>query len=84
MRRGYTRETYLALVGRVRAALPGVEISSDFISGFCSETESDHEETLSLMRQVGFDQSFMFAYSLREKTAAHRKLQARRLTNRRA
>ena len=45
----------------------GLTISSDFISGYCGETEKDHEDTLSLMREVQFDQAFMFAYSLREK-----------------
>ena len=74
MRRGYTREAYLALIERVRELLPRAAISSDFISGFCGETEDDHQQTLSLLRQVRYDKAFMFAYSLREKTHAHRKL----------
>ena len=74
MRRGYSRETYLELVGRVRELLPTASISSDFISGFCGETEEDHAQTLSLMRAVRFDKAYMFAYSLREGTNAHRKL----------
>ena len=45
-------------------------ISSDFISGFCGETEADHAETLSLLEAVRFERAFMFAYSLREKTHA--------------
>ena len=74
MRRGYSRETYLRLIDRVREVLPNVALSSDFISGFCGETEADHLETLTLLEQVRFDKAFMFAYSLREKTHAHRKL----------
>jgi tRNA A37 methylthiotransferase MiaB len=52
-----------------------VGLSSDFISGFCGETEEQHQDTLSLLREVRFDQAFMFAYSMREKTNAHRALQ---------
>ncbi|DAZ99009.1 TPA: hypothetical protein N0F65_011264 [Lagenidium giganteum] len=73
MRRGYTREAYLSLVDNMRSRIPGVAISSDFISGFCGETEEEHADTLSLMRQVCYDQAFMFAYSVRAGThAAHR------------
>lgn len=73
MRRGYTREAYIALVDNMRARIPGVAISSDFIAGFCGETEAEHEDTLSLMRRVCYDQAFMFAYSVRARThAAHR------------
>lgn len=73
MRRGYTREAYIALVDNMRARIPGVAISSDFIAGFCGETEEEHRETLSLMRRVCYDQAFMFAYSVRARThAAHR------------
>ena len=74
MRRGYTRESYLSLIEQVRAKLPNATISSDFISGFCGENEADHQQTLSLLREVRFDRAFMFAYSLREKTHAHRSL----------
>jgi len=72
MRRGYTREAYLELIHDVRSKIPNVAISSDFISGFCGETEDEHADTLSLLRQVQFDQAYMFAYSMREKTHAHR------------
>ncbi|CAM9365651.1 unnamed protein product [Scytosiphon promiscuus] len=75
MGRGYSREAYLSLVEHVRAVIPGVSISSDFISGFCGETEADHRDTLSLMETVRYDQAFMYAYSLREKTRAARRLQ---------
>jgi len=74
MRRGYTREAYLDLVERVRSEIPGVTISSDFIVGFCGETEKEFEETLSLAEQVKYETSFNFMYSLREKTKAHRTL----------
>ncbi|GJP29267.1 hypothetical protein CLOM_g11272 [Closterium sp. NIES-68] len=74
MRRGYTREAYLALVERAREILPDVAISSDFITGFCGESEEEHQETLSLMRAVGYDMAYMFAYSLRPRTHAHRRL----------
>lgn len=73
MKRGYSREAYLDLVNRVRHIIPGVAISSDFICGFCGETEQDHEQTLSLMELVEYDQAFMYSYSQRAKThAAHR------------
>eukprot|EP00903_Cladosiphon_okamuranus_P022104 g20326.t1 len=75
MGRGYSREAYLALVEHARAVVPGVSISSDFISGFCGETEADHQDTLSLMEIVRYDQAFMYAYSLREKTRAARRLE---------
>lgn len=56
MGRGYSREAYLSLVEHARSVVPGVSISSDFISGFCGETEADHEDTLSLMEAVRYDQ----------------------------
>uniref|UniRef100_A0A1J3FS38 CDK5RAP1-like protein n=1 Tax=Noccaea caerulescens TaxID=107243 RepID=A0A1J3FS38_NOCCA len=72
MRRGYTREAYLDLVKKIRSIIPEVALTSDFITGFCGETEEEHEETLSLVRAVGYDMAYMFAYSMREKTHAHR------------
>lgn len=73
MRRGYTREAYIDLVNRIREIVPGVSLSSDFISGFCGESEEDHKLTLSLIKEVDYDMAYMYAYSMREKTAAHRK-----------
>lgn len=110
MRRGYTREAYLALVSevswhptsphsphhqtgggtstawgdrqsltaplssiqveRIRSIIPGVALSSDFISGFCGETEEEHRDTISLMEAVRFEQAFMYAYSRRDRTHA--------------
>ena len=74
MRRGYTREAYLDLVHRVKSIIPGVHLSGDMIAGFCSETEDDFLDTLSLMEIVQYNTLYTFAYSLREKTHAHRKL----------
>ena len=71
MRRGYARETYLDLVRHIRDYIPGITLSSDFISGFCGETEEDHRETVSLLQEVKYDMAYMFAYSMREKTHAH-------------
>jgi tRNA A37 methylthiotransferase MiaB len=65
----------LELIDDVRATIPDVAISSDFIAGFCGETEDEHRDTISLMEQIQFDQAYMFAYSMRGKTHAHRKLQ---------
>ena len=74
MRRGYSRDAYLDLATKVRSTIPGVAISSDFIAGFCGETEEEHEDTVSLIRQVKYESAFMFAYSMREKTGAARRL----------
>ncbi|KAL6078297.1 CDK5 regulatory subunit associated protein 1 [Balamuthia mandrillaris] len=75
MRRNYSRESYLALIERIREIIPGVSLSSDFIAGFCGETEEEHQQTLSLIKEIKYDHAFMFAYSMREKTHAHRKMQ---------
>ncbi|KAG7318882.1 hypothetical protein KOW79_017356 [Hemibagrus wyckioides] len=75
MRRGYTREAYLELVENIRKIIPGVSLSSDFIAGFCGETEEDHQQTLSLLREVGYNVGFLFAYSMRKKTHAYHRLQ---------
>ncbi|XP_078248373.1 mitochondrial tRNA methylthiotransferase CDK5RAP1 [Pogona vitticeps] len=75
MRRGYTREAYLELVHHVRESLPGVTLSSDIIAGFCGETEADHQQTVSLIRDVRYNTAFIFAYSERQKTRAFHRLQ---------
>ncbi|XP_074308123.1 CDK5RAP1-like protein [Silene latifolia] len=72
MRRGYTREAYLELVQKIRNIIPDVALTSDFICGFCGETEEEYADTLSLIKEVGYDMAYMFAYSMREKTHAHR------------
>ncbi|XP_055578340.1 mitochondrial tRNA methylthiotransferase CDK5RAP1 [Falco cherrug] len=75
MRRGYTREAYLELVHHVRDSIPGVSLSSDFIAGFCGETEEDHQQTVSLLQEVRYNIGFLFAYSMRQKTRAYHRLQ---------
>ena len=73
MNRGYTREWYLERIARIRKHMPDCAISSDIIAGFSGETEEDHQQTLSLLDEVGFDMAFMFKYSERPKTLAARK-----------
>ena len=70
MNRRYTRADYLRLVDRARAAIPNLALSTDIIVGFPGETESDFEDTLDVVRRVGFDQAFTFIYSPREGTPA--------------
>jgi len=70
MKRGYTALEYRAIARRLRAARPGISLSSDFIVGFPGETEADFEATLALVREVGFDASFSFVYSPRPGTPA--------------
>jgi tRNA-2-methylthio-N6-dimethylallyladenosine synthase len=73
MNRKYTREDYLNRIKSIRNILPDCAISTDIISGFCGETEEDHQETISLMKEVGFDYAFMFKYSERPDTLAAKK-----------
>jgi tRNA-2-methylthio-N6-dimethylallyladenosine synthase len=73
MNRGYTREWYLDRIEAIRRIIPGCGISTDIITGFCSETEEDHQATLSLMNEVKYDYAYMFSYSERPKTLAERK-----------
>lgn len=70
MKRGYTTLEFKSIVRRLRAARPGLTLSSDFIVGFPGETEKDFEKTMTLIRDVGFDQSFSFIYSRRPGTPA--------------
>ena len=74
MNRKYTREWYLDRIAKIREAMPDCGISSDMFTGFHNEMEEDFEETLSLMREVGFDSSFMFKYSERPGTFAAKHL----------
>jgi len=74
MRRGYTVADYRAIVGRLRAAMPDIALSTDILSGFAGETDDDHARTLDLMREIRFDSAFMFAYSERDLTFAAKKL----------
>lgn len=72
MNRKYTREWYLGRIEAIRRILPDCAISTDLIAGFCTETEEDHQLTLSLMREVGYASAFMFKYSERPNTKAAR------------
>lgn len=74
MNRKYTREWYLDRIAAIRRILPGCSITTDLFTGFHGETEEDFQETLSLMREVGFDSAFMFKYSERPGTYAARYL----------
>ncbi|MHC1733071.1 MAG: MiaB/RimO family radical SAM methylthiotransferase [Bacteroidales bacterium] len=74
MNRKYTREWYLERIAAINNILPGCSLSTDVIAGFCGETEDEHQETLSLMREVGFDFAYMFKYSERPGTGASRHL----------
>ncbi len=73
MRRPYTREQYLELIEKMKSIIPGVALSTDIIAGFCDETEEEHQDTMTLMEMVEYDLAYMFAYSERERTLAHRK-----------
>ena len=72
MLRRYDRERYLEVVASLRAAVPGIALSTDIIVGFPGETEADFQETLSLVEHVGFDDAYTFKYSVREGTPAVR------------
>lgn len=74
MNRTYTREWYMNRVDAIRSIIPDCAISTDIIAGFCTETEAEHEETLSMMDYVGYDFAFTFSYSERPGTLAARKL----------
>lgn len=73
MNRGYTREWYLERIDAIKNIIPDCGISMDIITGFCSETEEEHKDTLSLMEAVKYDFGYMFMYSERPKTLAERK-----------
>ena len=75
MNRGYTREWYLDRIEAIHRIIPDCAVSTDIISGFCAETDEEHEETLSLMDIVAFDFAYMFKYSERPKTLAERKFE---------
>ena len=87
MKRGYNRSEYIKLIDDIKEKIPDCAISMDMITGFCTETETDHQETLSLMDYVKYDYGYMFKYSERPKTPAARmkddipeKTKQRRLT----
>jgi tRNA-2-methylthio-N6-dimethylallyladenosine synthase len=73
MNRTYTREWYLSKVKRIREIMPDCGLSTDVITGFCTETDEEHKDTLSLMEQCRFDMAYMFSYSERPGTLAERR-----------
>jgi tRNA-2-methylthio-N6-dimethylallyladenosine synthase len=73
MNRTYTREWYIERIDAIRRIIPGCTISTDIISGFCTETEEDHQETISMMNYVKYDYAYMFSYSERPGTPAAKK-----------
>ena len=75
MNRGYSREWYLDRIKSIRNIIPECAISTDIITGFCGETEAEHQDTLSLIKEVKFDFAYMFFYSERPKTLAERKFE---------
>lgn len=75
MNRQHTREEYLTLIKKAKEIVPDIAFSQDMIAGFCDETEEDHQDTLSLMKEVEYDYGYMFAYSDRPGTPAHKKME---------
>ncbi|MFB1019322.1 MAG: tRNA (N6-isopentenyl adenosine(37)-C2)-methylthiotransferase MiaB, partial [Flavobacteriales bacterium] len=75
MNRGYTREWYLNRIAAIKEILPGCELSTDIITGFCGETQEEHDETMTLLKEVGFIMAYNFKYSERPKTLAERKFE---------
>ena len=75
MNRGYNREEYIALVDRIKNKIPDCAISMDMITGFCTENDDDHNDTISLMKYVKYDYGYMFTYSERPNTAAEKKFE---------
>jgi len=73
MNRGYTKEWYMNRIDKIKEVMPDCAISSDIIAGFCTETETDHQETLAMMDYVKYDFGYMFNYSERPNTLAQRK-----------
>ena len=73
MHRKYDVAKYMERISKIREIIPDASITTDIIAGFCSETEEDHQATMKLMREVGFDSAFMFQYSQREGTVASKK-----------
>lgn len=75
MNRVYDREYYLERINTIKKLIPDCSLSTDILSGFCGETEQDHQDTLSIMKEVGYSSAFMFRYSVREGTKAHEKFE---------
>lgn len=74
MNRRYTRQWYLDRVAAIKSVMPDCSVSTDLIAGFCGETHEDHLETISLMHEVGYEFAYMFKYSMRPGTKAHKEM----------
>jgi tRNA-2-methylthio-N6-dimethylallyladenosine synthase len=74
MNRLYSQSSYLNLVQTIKETIPNVSLSTDIIVGFCNESEEQFQETIKVVKEVGYDQAFIYEYSMREKTMAHRKM----------
>ena len=75
MNRQHNRQEYLDLIKKGKEIVPAISFSQDMIIGFCTETEEDHQQTMSLMREVEYDYGYMFSYSERPGTPAHKKME---------
>ena len=75
MNRQHNRQEYLDLIKKGKEIVPEISFSQDMIIGFCTETEEDHQQTMSLMREVEYDYGYMFSYSERPGTPAHKKME---------
>ncbi len=75
MNRGYTREWYMNRIDAIRRIMPTAAISTDIIAGFCNETDEEHAETLSIMKEVVYEFAYMYKYSERPKTLSERKFE---------
>lgn len=75
MNRVYDREYYLERINTIKKLIPDCALSTDILSGFCGETEQDHQDTLSIIKEVGYSSAFMFRYSVREGTKAYEKFE---------
>ncbi|MBL1279247.1 MAG: tRNA (N6-isopentenyl adenosine(37)-C2)-methylthiotransferase MiaB [Fluviicola sp.] len=75
MNRGYTREWYLERIKKIREIIPNCAITTDIITGFCNETDEEHADTISIMKEVQWDFAYMYKYSERPKTLAERRFE---------
>jgi tRNA-2-methylthio-N6-dimethylallyladenosine synthase len=75
MNRGYSREWYLDRIAAIRRIIPNCAITTDIITGFCDETEDEHKDTITILKEVKWDFAYMYKYSERPKTLAERRFE---------